>query len=101
MLLTGEMYDAQHMLRVGYVNYVLPPDEVMPKARAIAARIAANGPVAVRLTRQMVNETQSIADETQALLHEAELGMAIYATHDAIEGPRAFAEKRPPRFEGR
>lgn len=101
MLLTGEMYSAASLHRMGYLNYVLPPADVMPKARAIAARIAANGPLAVRLTRQMVKETQNIADEAEALKHEAALGMTIYATQDAIEGPRAFAEKRPPRFEGR
>ncbi len=101
MLLTGEMYSAEHMARIGYVNDVVPPAELMPKARAIAARIAANGPLAVQLTRQMVKVTQAIADETEALAREAEMGMAIYRTQDAIEGPRAFAEKRPPKFEGR
>jgi enoyl-CoA hydratase len=101
MLLTGEMYSAEHMLRVGYVNYVVPPEELMPKARAIAARIAANGPLAVQLTREMVKVTQGIADEAEALAREAEMGQAIYKTYDAIEGPRAFAEKRPPKFEGR
>lgn len=101
MLLTGEMYSAEHMLRVGYVNYVVPPEELMPKARQIAARIAANGPIAVKLTRQMVKETLSIADEAQALAREVEIAMPVYKTYDALEGPRAFAEKRPPKFEGR
>jgi len=101
MLLTGEMYDAQHMLDVGYVNYVVPPEELMPKARAIAARIAANGPLAVSLTRRMVKETMGIPDEAEALRREHELGITIYSTYDAREGPRAFAEKRAPKFEGR
>ncbi len=101
MLLTGEMYDAQHMLDVGYLNYVVPPEELMPKARAIAARIASNGPLAVQLTRRMVKETMNIANEAEALRREAELGMTIYSTYDAREGPRAFAEKRAPKFEGR
>lgn len=101
MLLTGEMYSAEHMREVGYVNYVVPPAELMPRARAIAARIAANGPLAVQLTRQMVKVTQSIANEAEALRREWDMGQAIYKTQDAIEGPRAFAEKRPPKFEGR
>ena len=101
MLLTGAMYDAQHMLDVGYLNYVVPPEQVMPKAREIAAMIAANGPLAVKLTRRMIKETMNIADEAAALKHEWELGTTIYETEDSREGTRAFAEKRPPRFEGR
>lgn len=101
MLLTGEMYGADHLLRVGYVNHVVEPDQVLPKAREIAARIAANGPLAVKLTRRMIKETMSIADETEALRREWELGTTIYATEDAREGPRAFAEKRPPQFKGK
>lgn len=100
ILLTGENFSAQRALEIGFVNYVVPPDELMPRAIAMAERVAANGPLAVKLTRQIVRACLG-RPESEVLPIEWEMGNRIYETHDAREGPLAFMEKRPPRFESR
>ena len=62
--------------------------------------IAANGPVAVRAILRVIRETEGMA-ENEAFALEAKVGMAVFASEDAKEGPRAFAEKRQPRFRDR
>lgn len=100
ILLTGEMFDANRALELGLVNYVVPPAEVLPKAMEIASTIAANGPIAVRAIRQSVRSNLGLPED-KALEREMEIGMPVFATRDAREGPRAFKEKRTPNFEGR
>ena len=67
------------------------------RALEIAAEIAANGPVAVRAILRVIRETEGMA-ENEAFALEAREGMAVFASEDAKEGPRAFAEKRRPQF---
>ena len=100
MLLTGDHYPAADALRMGLIGRVVPNGQALATAREIAARIAANGPVAVRKIKQSVQETEYFP-EKEALDIEFRLGMEVYATEDAREGPRAFKEKRTPQFKGR
>jgi len=100
MLLTGDHYPAADALRMGLIGRVVPNGQALATAREIAARIAANGPVAVRKIKQSVQETEYFP-EKEALDIEFRLGMEVYATEDAREGPRAFKEKRAPQFKGR
>jgi enoyl-CoA hydratase len=99
-LLTGDRWDARTALEMGFVNHVVPENELMSKAEEIARKIAANGPLAVRAIKQAVVENQGLSVK-DALAHELELAMPVFMTRDAREGPRAFKEKRPPRYEGR
>jgi enoyl-CoA hydratase len=100
VLLTGEPIDAPAALRYGLVNRVVEPPEVLPTAAALAAAIAANGPLAVRVIKKTVLESSGVPLE-DAYRIEAENARVISSSQDAIEGPRAFIEKRPPRFIGR
>ena len=71
----------------------------MTKAREIAERIARNGPLAVQAIKRSVQETEGLPEE-EALKIELEVGLPVFGSEDAKEGPRAFAEKRPPTFKG-
>lgn len=100
ILLTGELIDARRAYELGLVNYVLPADQVLPKALALAHRIAENGPLAVREVRKSVRACIGLT-EKDGLFQEKMLGAPIFISRDAREGPRAFKEKRKPNFEGR
>jgi enoyl-CoA hydratase len=99
MLLTGEDISAQRALEVGLINHVVPDGQALTHARSIAARIAANGPLAVAAILRTLRETESLT-ESEAFAIEGRLGMEVMASSDAAEGPRAFLEKRPPHFTG-
>ena len=96
VLLVGETMSAQEALEMGFVNYVLPKEQVLPKAMEIARKIAANGPVAVQQIRKGAKACLSIPDLPSALSVEAEYAAVVFSHPDAIEGPRAFAQKRKP-----
>lgn len=100
MMLSGEPITAQEAWRIGLVNELCPPAEVLPTAMALAQRIAANGPVAVRAVKRTVTAAsgQPLAD---AYRLEDDAKREVLASADAREGPRAFIEKRAPRYEGR
>jgi enoyl-CoA hydratase len=100
MLLTGDHYPADQACAMGLVNRVVADGEALADARRVAGRIAANGPLAVRAIKRSVQETESLP-EAEALRVELEIGLGVFASEDAREGPRAFAEKRPPEFTGR
>jgi enoyl-CoA hydratase len=99
MLLTGEDITAQRAHQLGLVNHVVPDGQALARARTIADRIAANGPLAVSAILRTLRETESLP-EADAFAIEGRLGMEVMASSDAAEGPRAFLEKRPPRFTG-
>ena len=99
MLLTGKRIDAHEAKEIGLVGHVVPKGEALTKARKIAAKIASNGPLAVQAIKRSVKEGL-LLDEREALKLELEIGQPIFATKDAREGPRAFAEKRKPEFKG-
>ena len=100
LLLTGRHITAAEALSIGLIGHVVPDGQALTKALEIAAAIAANGPVAVRAILRVIRETEGMA-ENEAFALEAKVGMSVFASEDAKEGPRAFAEKRQPRFRDR
>ncbi|HUC38362.1 MAG TPA: crotonase/enoyl-CoA hydratase family protein [Acidimicrobiales bacterium] len=100
MLLTAREVSAAEALSIGLIGRVVPDGEALPEALRIAEVIAANGPLAVEAIKRSVRETEGLP-EPEALARELEIGMPIFGTEDAQEGPKAFAEKRTPEFKRR
>lgn len=100
LLLTGDLISAEEALELGFLNYVLPTDEVLPKAMEIAGKIADNGPIAVRAIRKSARACLGMP-EHEALKLESRISGPVFRTEDAKEGPRAFMEKRKPAYQGR
>lgn len=100
MLLTGDRIDAAEALRIGLVSQVWPQHDLLAKAQGIAARIAANAPLAVRAVKRMVMQGQDVPVEAAIDAERAAFGL-LYQSEDRLEGRRAFAEKRDPEFKGR
>ena len=100
MLLTGRTMAAEEAKHYGLIGYVTEDGQALDKAKEIAQRISKNGPVAVQAILKTLRETESMP-EKQALPIEAQLGMKVFMSEDAKEGPRAFAEKRTPQFQDR
>jgi enoyl-CoA hydratase len=100
MLLTGRHVTADEALWIGLIGHVVPDGQALERALEIAAKIAANGPLAVQAILRVMRETEGMA-ERDAFEVEARIGMQVFRSADAREGPRAFAEKRPPVFHGR
>lgn len=99
MELTGEMIDAQEALRIGLVNQVVPPAELLPTAEKLAKSIAEKSPVAIRLILEGVNHGSEMALD-EGLRYEADLFGLACSTEDLQEGITAFLEKRKPSFKG-
>jgi enoyl-CoA hydratase len=99
MLLVGGTFSAQEALEMGLLNYVVPHDQLLPKALELAEKLAANGPLALRKIKEAVVRSIGLPLD-RALEIENEVSAAVLSSRDAREGPRAFAEKRRPRFTG-
>ncbi len=100
LVLVGDPIDAEEALRIGLVNRVFEPAELVPAALAAARAAASRAPVATRLAKQVMQEGQDADVRTAHALEQRAFGL-VFATNDRVEGTTAFVEKRDPRFEGR
>jgi E-phenylitaconyl-CoA hydratase len=100
LLLTGDAIDAATAERWGLVNRVVPMAALMETAFDYARRIAANAPLAVQATKELALRSRDVDLATGLRLEQIML-RHLQGTEDVQEGTRAFAEKRPPRFQGR
>jgi enoyl-CoA hydratase/carnithine racemase len=99
MALTGEIIDAQEALAYGLVSRVVPDNELLDLARTIAAKIAANPPHAVRMTKRLLREAQT-ASLANILEMSAAMQALAHETTDHAEAVSAFLERRNPNFSG-
>jgi enoyl-CoA hydratase len=99
LVYTGERLAASQAQAMGLVDAVAPAAALLAQAQALAARIAANAPVSVGLAKRVMNRV-ALGDLEAALAYETDALLVCYGTDDNKEGPRAFAEKRAPRFVG-
>jgi enoyl-CoA hydratase len=100
LILTGEMITAEEALRIGLVNRVTEPAELLSAAESIARKIVANAPLAVKFAMEAVERGMEMPQE-EGLFLEATFFSLCCATEDMREGTRAFLEKRPAEFRGR
>jgi enoyl-CoA hydratase len=100
ILLTGKHISAREAEQIGLVGHVVPDGTALEKAKEIAAQICANGPIAVREILRTIRETAGLT-EAEGFAHESDRARAVFESEDSKEGPRAFAEKRAPVYQGR
>ncbi|HEV3452712.1 MAG TPA: enoyl-CoA hydratase-related protein, partial [Acidimicrobiia bacterium] len=99
-LLCADLIPAQRAYEMGLLNAVVPREELLDAAYGYARRITANAPLAVQATKQSVWEGLGMS-LSEAYRNESMISSYIFQTEDAVEGPKAFAEKRPPNWQGR
>lgn len=100
LCLSGEMISADEAQRIGLVNHVYEPQELMPAAESLAKKIAANAPIAVQLTMDAIERGVEMPLQQGLFLEATLFGMSC-ATEDMREGTRAFLEKRAAQFQGK
>ena len=100
ILLTAEQVDAETAYRMGIVNAVVEPDDLLKTARSYAERILQNAPLAIQAVKKSVL-TGLRMNLKEAFEQELALAAQVFMTEDAKEGPRAFAEKRKPEWQGK
>ncbi len=100
LLLTAESIDAREALEIGLVNRIMPGQKLASEAEALAAAMAARGPIALKYVKEAVNRGSDLS-LGQGLRLEADLYFILHTTADRTEGIKAFLEKRPPRFKGK
>jgi len=91
---------ADEALSIGLIGRVVPDGQALDEALRIAEVINANGPLAVEAIKRSVRDTEGLPEQ-EALKIELEIGMPIFATEDAAEGQKAFAQKRTPEYKRR
>ncbi|HEY8527551.1 MAG TPA: enoyl-CoA hydratase-related protein [Acidimicrobiales bacterium] len=97
--LTGDLFDAERARALGLVNAVVPPERVLDRALDYADRIAANGPLGLAATKELVR--LAVTDARRAAERQRELQPQVFGSEDAKEGALAFVERRAPRWRGR
>ncbi len=100
LALTGDFIDAQRAAEIGLVNRVVPAGTALEAARELAQTICANGPMAVRVSKQVVVESADWSGE-ELWQKQQKLVLPVLTSQDAIEGATAFAEKRAPNWTGK
>jgi enoyl-CoA hydratase len=100
LCLTGEMISAEEALRIGLVNQVYEPADLLPAAEALAKRIIANAPLSVKFTMEAIARGSEMPLAEGQYLETTLFGI-LAATEDMREGTRAFLEKRPAQFRGK
>ncbi len=99
LALTGDAIDAQRAYDLGLINRVVEAGTALATARELADKIAANGPMAVLASKQIMNESEEWSSEDM-FKKQNDIALPVFASKDAIEGATAFAEKRPPKWRG-
>src|SRR5580704_11540829 len=100
LCLAGEMISAEEALRIGLVNHIYEPADLLPAAEALAKKIIANAPVAVRYAMEAIERGVEMPQEEGLFLEATLFGLAC-ATEDMREGTKAFLEKKPAKFVGK
>jgi enoyl-CoA hydratase len=100
LILSGEMISAQEAYRIGLVNEIVQPTDLISRAEAMLKKIAANAPIAVKLALEAANKGLEMGQSEGLLLEASYFGLCA-ATEDKKEGTTAFLEKRAPQFQGR
>ncbi len=100
LAMTGDAVDAERALALGLVNRVVPGERLIDEALALAARIAENAPLAVRYSKDVVRRCAEVPESEGWAINDEAVGV-VFTSADAMEGPVAFAEKRPPNWQGR
>ncbi len=99
LALTGEPIDARRAQVLGLVNRVVAADQVVESALELAEKICANAPLAVRISKEIMMRSLDLPEHEAWKMNDEKI-VPVFTSKDAIEGATAFAEKRPPRWEG-
>jgi enoyl-CoA hydratase len=100
LALTGDFISAERAADLGLINQVVPSGTALDAAKALAAKIAANGPLAVAASKQVVASAQDWTSDIM-FKNQNDIVMPVFTSEDAIEGATAFAEKRAPNWKGK
>jgi crotonobetainyl-CoA hydratase len=100
LAMTGDPIDATRAHALGLVNKVVPADALLDEALALAERIAANAPLAVRYSKSVMKRAAEVPESEGWKINQEAVGV-VFSSADAMEGPVAFAEKRPPNWQGK